>query len=425
MRNRQLHAALAAFAEEAAWQLASDTAEGHEIPFEVVEAGGRRRDTPLYCYRPLTAAFIDERRAILSRLPSYLPAVHALASVGGLDSYLDARRMRSDDVDARSRAELALRAFLGRVFEDSTDFVLEPARLERAYAELEAVVHEGRTETVVVAPVLGLELVSAEVQMADGLTLMRGDVLEGAPDEAVWPRDGGDAHVLAVLRWEAAPGDEAPVDHARVRLRRMLSALRLFDEAGVALGPAAWTRTAGGAWQAVLLDAGGGGPTLGPCTVTPEQEDELRAFCNLVGRRTPRSGEVAWALHRFNLACGRATAAEALTDHLLALRALLEPEGPASGRLGGRVAVLCADPDDRARIAERVAGIVSLERRVITGVGLPEREIVAALVAELAEYLRAILRDVLCGHLDPDVRGVADELIERGLAESERTGAPG
>jgi hypothetical protein len=420
MRNRQLHAALAAFAEEAAWQLASDMADVHELPFVIVEAGGRRRDTPLYCYRPLTAAFIDERRGILSRLESHLPAVHALAAVGGLDASLDNRGSRGAGVagsHARARAELALGAFLARVFEDSTDFVLETARLERAYAELEGIVHEGGAETVVVAPLLGLEIESAEVAMGQGLTLMRGDVLDGAPDEAVWPRDGGDAHVLAVLRWESAPGDPAPVDHARVRLRRLLCALRLFDEAGVALGPAAWTRTSGGAWQPVVLDGGGGRPH-GSCTVTPGQEDELRAFCNLVSRRTPKGGEVAWALHRFNLGCGRGVAADALTDHLLALRALLEPEGPASGRMPGRVAALCAEPSERATVTERVAGIITLERRLVTGVGVPEAPIVSALAAELGDYLRAILRDVLCGHLDPDVRGVADALIERGLGEA-------
>jgi len=80
MRNRSLHAALAAFAEEAAHQLAADTADGAEVPFEVVELGGTRREAPLYCYRPLTASFIDERLSILGRLASYLPAVHAPAA---------------------------------------------------------------------------------------------------------------------------------------------------------------------------------------------------------------------------------------------------------------------------------------------------------------------------------------------------------
>ena len=114
MRNRQLHAALAAFAEEAAFQLASDTAEGAEVPFEVVELGGSRREAPLYCYRPLTASFIDERLSILGRLASYLPAVHALAGCGGLDAYLVARGEAQFPAQPRARAEHALRHFLTR-----------------------------------------------------------------------------------------------------------------------------------------------------------------------------------------------------------------------------------------------------------------------------------------------------------------------
>ena len=73
MHNRQLQDALAAFAEEAAWQLADETSAGAEVPFEVVEAEGRRRrETPLYCYRPLTARFIDDRLGLLGRLPTFL-----------------------------------------------------------------------------------------------------------------------------------------------------------------------------------------------------------------------------------------------------------------------------------------------------------------------------------------------------------------
>ena len=39
--------------------------------------------------------------------------------------------------------------------------------------------------------------------------------------------------------------------------------------------------------------------------VTAEQEDELRAFCNLVSRRAPHGNELAWALRRFELGCER------------------------------------------------------------------------------------------------------------------------
>ena len=68
MRLRQLRTALHEFCSDAALQLATDTHEGHEVPFEVVEGG--RRDIPQYCYRPLTAEFILERGGGLARLPS-------------------------------------------------------------------------------------------------------------------------------------------------------------------------------------------------------------------------------------------------------------------------------------------------------------------------------------------------------------------
>jgi len=426
MRNRHLHAALVAFAEEAAWQLASDVTEGHELGFEVEQApppnGGRtkkqRQAGAFYCYRPLTAEFIDARGSVVAELPTYLPAVHALAQSGGLDAYLDTHVAHGGiPMAPRERAELALRAFLGRVFAESADFVLDIGRLEAAYAELEAVVTEGRTETVVVAPVLGLELASAEVAMGDGLVLIRGEVLEDAPVDAVWPRGTGlpgRAAVLAVLRSEAPAGEPASLEPARRKLGRLLTALRLFDEAPVCIGPSAWTRTAGGPWTtlALGLDGFAPGPDALVCLITAPEEDELRAFCNLVSRRLPRSGELAWALRRFELGCGRPRPAEALTDHLLALRALLEPEGTQPGLLAARVPALCSEPVERAAHTARLVHTTDLERSLVAGVGLPEADVLADLVDELAADCRAILRDVLCGHLDPDLRTTADRLLE-------------
>jgi hypothetical protein len=415
MRNRQLHAALSAFAEEAAWQLSSDTSEGADLPFEVVAAG--RRDSPLYCYRPLTADFIFERVSLLGRLPSYLPALSALSDAGGLDTYLETQGEAAPR-DPRERAESTLRTFLGRVFEDSTDFVLDGGKLKRALHELEAALYNARSETVVIAPVLGLETSSPEVALGDGLTLVNGDAFaEDAPAEAVWAPGAPRAHLLAVLRWESAPGDASPVAHARVRLRRLLTALRLYDAGEFAFGPLAWTRSGGGAWQPFALGTLGHRSDTALC-VPAEQEDELRAFCSLVARRTPRGGEVAWALRRFEMGCERPVPAEALSDHLLALRALLEPEGPASGRLAGRVAALCATEEQRPALAERVAHTAALERPVIAGLAVDPA--IDGLVGDLAGHLRALLRDVLCGHLDADLRGVADEILAEAVRDAVR-----
>ena len=409
MRNRRLHDALAAFAEESAWQLAEETTNGAEVPFEVIDAaGGRRRDTPLYCYRPLTAEFIDDRLGLLGRLPSFLPALHALGNAGGLETYLELRGEKPPP-PGRDRTAAALRAFLSRVFEDSTDFVLSPERLSRAYGELEATLYEVRSETEVIVPVIGLRLQSAELPLGEGLALVRGDTLEGVPADAVWGPDGEEPHVLAVLRWEAAAGDQSPLSHARVRLGRLLTALRLYDEVPICFGPAAWTRTGGGPWHAVVLGVGSGRPN-GACLIPVDQEDELRAFCSLVGRRTPKAGELAWALRRHELGCERGVGLEALTDHLLAMRALLEPEGPQSGRLAGRVAALCATPDERIALTERVSRAVALEHAHVAGLALTEPN-PEGLVSEMAAHLRALLRDVLCGHLDPDLRGAADAII--------------
>jgi hypothetical protein len=136
----------------------------------------------------------------------------------------------------------------------------------------------------------------------------------------------------------------------------------------------------------------------------------------------PGGGELAWALARFEMGCERLAPFEALTDYLLALRALLEPEGPGSGRLAGRLAAICAQPAERAALAERVAHGISLERAVIAGLAPGDTDPahpVDALVDELSEHLRALLRDVLCGHLDSDLRTVADRILAEAATAKE------
>jgi hypothetical protein len=348
MRNRPLHDALSAFAEEAAWTLAGDTADGAEVPFELVESRGRRLDTPLYCYRPLNDAFIRDRVGVFGRLPTYAPAARALVGMDGVAVYLREQGEQRIPSDPRELADAALRVFISRVFSEATEFVITPERLERAYQELEDALFIGRAESVVVAPLLGLRLVSPEIALGDGLSLIRGELLDEAPPDAVWPAGADEPAVLACLSLTSDPGKPAPLSEARVRFRRLLSALRLFDPARVALGPVAWERSGAGPWS--LGDLRTGGRPHGVLEIDVDAEDELRAFVSLVTRRTPRAGELAWALRRYELGCERPSLFEALTDHLLALRALLEPEGPQSGRLAGRVAALCATEDQRVRV---------------------------------------------------------------------------
>jgi hypothetical protein len=168
-----------------------------------------------------------------------------------------------------------------------------------------------------------------------------------------------------------------------------------------------------GPWRTVPIGATGR-PRFATL-ISASHEDELRGFFNLIAERAPSNGELAWALTRFEMGCERLAPFEALTDYLLALRALLEPEGPATGRLSQRLAAICATPGERAALAERTAHAISLERAVIAGLA-PVEPGADALVEELAENLRALLRDMICGHLDLDVRAVADELLQEAVA---------
>jgi hypothetical protein len=323
-----------------------------------------------------------------------------------LPSYLRARGRRPPGSDPRSQAEAALQAFLTAMWTDATDFAFDPQRFAVAYAELEDSAYTGCALSVVVTPVDGLVIESDEVPLGEGLTLVRGVTLQDAPPEL----RGDEFATVAVLALEQGAGEGPSLEQAGRRLRRLQTALRLWDDAEPALGPTAWARTDGAPWLAIPL-ATGLRRTTGDCLLTPDDEDPLRAFCSLVARRTPRSGELAWALRRFELGCERGTPLEALTDWLLCARALLaEPDAVGYERLCERMAAICATPDERPDLVAGLHRAIAMERAVVAGIVRPEPAI-EALVVSLGACLRAILRDVLCGHLDPDLRRVADALL--------------
>lgn len=413
MRNISLHRLLESFTVDACGRLSAEAAAGAEMPFELAEERTAGR-APLYCYRPLPGEFIRVHLDALAALPSFTDAARALAETDALDVYLSEHGVKPP-ADVRGRCRETLRVFLEAVFADRSGFGFEPAHFEAAYAELERALYEGHCTATVIAPLLGVALDpgTTEIRLDDGLSLIRGDALPEAPADAVWG-ESDEPNVLALLAIDQERAQRPPIAIARARFRRILSALRLFERGGYALGPMGWARTEAGRWRTVSVGFSGRPRLL---TLVPRaQEDELRAFYRLVARRAP-GPELAWALARFEMGCERVAPFEALTDYLLALRALLEPEGPSSGRLAQRLAVICARPEDRVGLAERTAQAVALERAVMTGLAADDdRGRPDALVDELAEHLRAILRDALCGHLDSDLCAVADDLLAESAA---------
>jgi len=436
MRSRQLEAALSDFVKETGVYLRGELDAGAEVPFELdTRAGGRgRSSTPLYCYRALPGAFIAEREAALARQPGYGELAKLLEEFDGLERYLEAAGVETRRKSPRALSHCAVTVLLEDVFEEQTDFEVRPARVLAALERLERAAVAGAGELTLVATLHGIAIASAELPLTKGLKLAQPDAIEGMPPGAAAPqrrgRSGG--HLLVVLTVEddsqeisgetagAAPGSRADaIEEGRAVLTDVLRALRLFGDGRVTLGALAWSRIDAGAWNPLAL--GVEGEPHGMLVVTADQEDELRAFCNLVSRRSPDGNELAWALRRFELGCERASPYEGLTDHLLALRVLLEPEGPASGLLAGRLAALCAAPEDRAALTERIVRAVALERAAITGASVKHAG-GQTLARELSAHLRALLRDVICGHLAPDLISLADELLSGSEQLSEAAG---
>lgn len=449
VRSLQLQAALAEFVAEAADSLHVDVAAGQEVPFELASQSGRGRGAAsLYCYRPLTDAFIAERFPELRRLDAYAQAAGLLDDFEALDRYLIASgvepgragghgrrggrggdRDRGSDRPDGSRADAALLVLLQEVFDQQTDFDRSKIgqyeqRVEHALERLEDSTFAAAGEVTLVATLHGLTIASPELALARGLLIAHPDALQGAPEQAQAGPRGEDDHLLVVFSAQAANPRGAIAQGEEV-LRELLRALRLFGDGRIALGALAWARTGSAPWAAFAL--GSGGRPHGMLVVSAEQEDELRAFCNLVSRRAPHANEIAWALRRFELGCERASEYEAISDHLLALRALLgapskfEPATLPDGLLAARLAALCATPEHRAVLAERTLKAIALERQAISGVA-EERMSAINLARELSDHLRALLRDVVCGHLPADLGSLADELLLTGNEEGEELG---
>jgi hypothetical protein len=410
MSSTSMQAALSAHLEAAAAYLQAEIAEGAEVPFELERRGGRpgARRPALYCYRPLVGEFLQERAEGLERLPTHRPAAIALADFDGLDRYLLDHGIEPGEAGPRGRLREGLLALMEDTFGEGGEFQLAPERLESALASLQASAGSIRSEVTVLARLRGLAIASPELALADGLEIVREEALPGPlPDMgASFAAEAGEP-VFVLLACEAEDPRRA-VHAARGVLAELLRALRLFGDGRIALDALGWVSTGGGAWRALQLPGGTGrGGTL---LLTPDQEDELRAFCNLVSRRAFDGGRLDWALRRFELACDRAGAIDSLSDNLLALTALLEDQDSPPGLLPKRLAALCAAQEQATELSCRIEEAIALERSLRLGAAHPGPH-GEELAREVAEHLRALLRDVICGHLPERLGELADGII--------------
>jgi hypothetical protein len=246
---------------------------------------------------------------------------------------------------------------------------------------------------------------------------VRGDLTQ-APPQAVWAagREAREPNTLAILTVESRPTQPPPLTEARIAFRKLVTALRLLKQGGAALSSVAWWHTDDGPWQEVPLGTSGRSRG-GTYVLEPTERAELVELFELARSRPALGGALPWALTRFELGCEQPVALDGLSDYLLAMRALLDRGDPSPDTLARRLGALCAEPAHRQAVESCVEQAFRLERLVMRGsvdaaylesigVGSPD-----AVVRGLEENLRALLRDLVCGHLGPDLVGISEELL--------------
>jgi hypothetical protein len=425
MRDLVLRDALKTMAGDAALTLRDLLASGQEIPYEVRESGN---GSPLAEYVPQTSRFIRDHVTDLIALDSFGTTCAALESAAIAGIYLEEMGV-PEPTEARQRGELAGVVFLCRLWQGSTDFTLDDQRLEAAMDELLELGETPEGEIEIAVPLRGFQMDAERVELA-GATIVRSDVVD-VPLEARSAEGMGGADwqptFLAVARVDALGSDPEQPEDLGIRavnaFKRVVTTLQLFKAGGVALGPYAWIRSAGDRWRRIAT--GAGKPRPGGYRLADTELSDLAAlsralavpqapFSRIEGARAAGfPATLGRAISRFQAGLDRPVAVEALNDHLLTLRFLLEGGGPASLGMSMRVAALCAEPDDRTEVKATVDRALAIERELWSGEPAPstERRPPAEIAAEVEDLTRAILSDAACGHLGTELRTTADEIL--------------
>jgi hypothetical protein len=408
VRDFLLNEALKRLATEAATRFSTLVASGDQIPFDVAADSGD--DSAFYSYVPLTSRFVCERAQELRSLPSFGPAREAAVEAGVAAPYLESRG-ESVPADPGERAERMLTVFISALWEGSTEFSLDRARLDSALSMLDAEARGADDAEVVIVPVVGLRMSTARLQLPHDVRIVRSDSID-APIEAMRSEGMGRAswepQYLAVADQHEEEGAEAALN----QLRELISVMRLYKGGGIGLGPYAFAPTGEDCWRRIATGAPATRP--GGYRLSEQEAGELVELARTLEARPDPDSALSWAVGRFEMGCERESALDGLSDHLLALRAVLEGHGPVGASLPMRAAALISDDSlDRIEAREKVEDTLELERALMNGRSL-ENGVRLAGWAE--EGVRKLLLQAALGELGGDLSATADEtLIATGL----------
>lgn len=412
MRDRFLNESVRRLSTEAATRLSALVASGESIPFDVAESEGPD-DSLFHSYMPLTAQFVRDREEELRALPAFEPAREAVEAAGVAAAYLE-RAGEPVPEDPGERAARMLVAFLAALWEGCAELSLDPERLDGALDAVDTDARDPSEAQLLIAPVAGLRMAATRLRLPGGLELVRADAID-APAEARRSEGMGRAawepQILAVAEQDEGAGSAA---EALRRLRELIGVMRLFKAGGVGLGPYAFAPTGEGSFR--RLPTGAPAPRPGGCELSEEEGAELAELASALEARPTPQGPLAWALGRFERGRERPSAEEGLSDHLLALRAVLDgPRGPVGASLPMRAAALIESEEDEGEGArERLEAACELEGALMRGARV---ENASELAGWVEERVRRLLRDAALGQLGADLGTAAEEtLIATGLA---------
>ncbi len=409
MRDFLLNESIKRLATETASRLSSLVAMGEEIPFDVAADAGD--ESAFYSYVPMTGRYVADHAEELRALPSFAAAREATVEAGVAAAFLEARG-ESVPADPGARAELMLVSFFAELWEGSAGFALDRERLEAQLSTLDAESRDADEAEVLMVPVVGLRMSMPRLQLPHGMRIVRADSIE-APVEAMRSEGMGRAawepQYLAVADQDSEGGAESALQ----QLRELVSVMRMFKAGGIGLGPYAFAPTGEGCWRRIATGAPATRP--GGYRLSEAEAEELVQFAADLEARPDPDSALTWAVGRFEMGCERATALEGLSDHLLAMRAVLEGHGPVGASLPLRAAALIAGEEmDRIEAGERVEQVLGLERAMMSG---RPAERAVELATWIEEGTRRLLREAALGELGNDLSTVADEtLIVDGLA---------
>jgi hypothetical protein len=407
VRDFLLNESIKRLATEAAGRFSSLVAMGDEIPFDV--AADSADESAFYSYVPMTGRYVLEHAEELRSLPSFPAAREATVEAGVAAPYLESRG-EAVPADPAARAELMLITFFAALWEGSAGFSLDRERLESALSTLDAESRDADEADVLIVPLVGLRMSMPRLQLPHDVRIVRADSIE-APVDAMRSEGMGRA------AWEpqhlaVAEQDADGAEGALMQLRELVSVMRMFKGGGLGLGPYAFAPTGEGCWRRIATGAPSTRP--GGYRLGEGEAAELIEFAAELEARPDPDSALSWAVGRFEMGCERPTALEGLSDHLLAMRAVLEGHGPVGASLPLRAAALIEDETmDRLQARERIEDVLELERAMMNGLPI-ERAV--ELATWMEEGTRKLLRQAALGELGSDLSTTADEtLIVNGL----------